>query len=44
MKVVGRNDILEINSFEKRFSYKGFSNYSKLLIWFPRWEVTTFLK
>jgi len=31
MKVVGRNDILEINRFKKSFSYKRFSNYSKLL-------------
>lgn len=32
MKVVGKNDILEINGFKKSFSYKGFSNYNKLLI------------
>jgi hypothetical protein len=42
MKVVGRNNILEINGFEKSFSYKRFLNYSKLLIWFLRWKVTTF--
>jgi hypothetical protein len=44
MKVVGRNDILEISGFKKSFSYKGFSNYSKLFSWFPRQEVTTLLK
>jgi hypothetical protein len=42
MKVIGIKDILEINGFKKNFSYKGLSNYSKLLIWFPRREVTTF--
>jgi len=42
VKVIGRNDIFAINGFKKSFSYKGLSNCSKLLIWFPKREVTTF--
>jgi hypothetical protein len=43
VKVIGGNDILEINDFEKKkkknLSSKRLSNYRKLLILFPRWEV-----
>jgi len=42
VKVIGGNDILEINDFEENLSYKRLSNYRKLLILFQRWEVTTF--
>jgi hypothetical protein len=42
MEVIGGNDILEINHFEKNLNSKKLSNYRKLLILFPRWEVTTF--
>jgi hypothetical protein len=42
VKVIGGNDILEIRDFEKNFISKRLSNYRKLLILFPRWEVTTF--
>jgi hypothetical protein len=42
MKVIGGNGILEINDFEKNLSSKRLSNYRKLFILFPRWEVTIF--
>jgi hypothetical protein len=42
VKVIGGNNILELEDFEKNLSSKRLSNYRKLLILFPRWEVTTF--
>jgi len=42
MKVIGGNNILEINEFEKKLSSKRLFNYRQLLILFPIWEVTTF--
>jgi uncharacterized membrane protein len=42
IKVIGINVIFEINNFKRSFSYKEFSNYSKLLSEFLRREVTIF--
>jgi hypothetical protein len=42
VKVIGGKDILEIRDFEKILRSKRLSNYRKLLILFPIWEVTTF--